>query len=92
MGMKGRAVPLAAIGAASDSDMPPVLPPALLAELRGLAASGLSAGTSVTWARPALSVAPMMAWTTPHYRALARLLSRRVLLFTEMLPARCRTD
>ena len=32
-----------------------------------------------------LSVAPMMEWTTRHYRFLARLLSRRTLLYTEMV-------
>ena len=31
-----------------------------------------------------LSVAPMMEWTTPHFRFLARLLTRRTLLYTEM--------
>ncbi|MFC4258632.1 tRNA dihydrouridine(20/20a) synthase DusA [Marinobacter lacisalsi] len=31
------------------------------------------------------SVAPMMDWTTPHFRYLARLLSRRALLYTEMV-------
>ena len=36
--------------------------------------------------RPLLSVAPMMAWTTHHYRAMARLLSKRALLYTEMYP------
>ena len=30
-------------------------------------------------------VAPMMDWTTSHYRYLARLLSRRTLLYTEMV-------
>ncbi|WP_152206986.1 tRNA dihydrouridine(20/20a) synthase DusA [Marinobacter changyiensis] len=30
-------------------------------------------------------VAPMMDWTTPHYRYLARLLSRHALLYTEMV-------
>ncbi|SFR49364.1 tRNA-U16,U17-dihydrouridine synthase [Marinobacter daqiaonensis] len=30
-------------------------------------------------------VAPMMDWTTPHFRYLARLLSRRALLYTEMV-------
>eukprot|EP00930_Biecheleria_cincta_P048867 TRINITY_DN34124_c0_g1_i1.p1 TRINITY_DN34124_c0_g1~~TRINITY_DN34124_c0_g1_i1.p1 ORF type:complete len:416 (-),score=101.53 TRINITY_DN34124_c0_g1_i1:48-1295(-) len=37
--------------------------------------------------RPRLSVAPMMQWTDTHFRTLARLLSRRTLLFTEMIPA-----
>ena len=32
-----------------------------------------------------LSVAPMMAWTNRHYRYLARLLSKRTLLYTEMI-------
>ena len=31
------------------------------------------------------SVAPMMDWTTPHFRYFARLLSRRALLYTEMV-------
>src|SRR5690554_3819981 len=30
-------------------------------------------------------VAPMMDWTTPHYRYLARLLSKHTLLYTEMV-------
>ncbi|WP_440995385.1 tRNA dihydrouridine(20/20a) synthase DusA [Arhodomonas sp. SL1] len=34
-----------------------------------------------------LSVAPMMDWTDRHFRYLARLLSRRTLLYTEMVPA-----
>jgi tRNA-dihydrouridine synthase len=34
-----------------------------------------------------LSVAPMMEWTTRHYRFLARLLSRRTRLYTEMVVA-----
>ena len=32
-----------------------------------------------------ISVAPMMAWTNRHYRFLARLLTRRTLLYTEMI-------
>ncbi|CAE8716202.1 unnamed protein product [Polarella glacialis] len=36
---------------------------------------------------PRLSVAPMVAVTDGPYRTLARLLSRRTLLYTEMLPA-----
>ena len=31
-----------------------------------------------------LSIAPMMEWTTSHFRFLARLLTRRTLLYTEM--------
>ncbi|MEL7212636.1 MAG: tRNA dihydrouridine(20/20a) synthase DusA [Pseudomonadota bacterium] len=34
-----------------------------------------------------LSVAPMMAWTDPHCRYLHRLMSRRTLLYTEMVTA-----
>ena len=34
--------------------------------------------------RAALSVAPMMEYTTPHFRVMARLMSRRVMLWTEM--------
>ncbi|MBD3640209.1 MAG: tRNA-dihydrouridine synthase, partial [Marinobacter sp.] len=30
-------------------------------------------------------VAPMMDWTTPHFRYLARILSKRALLYTEMV-------
>ncbi|WP_372965626.1 tRNA dihydrouridine(20/20a) synthase DusA [Marinobacter sp.] len=30
-------------------------------------------------------IAPMMDWTTPHFRYLARILSRRALLYTEMV-------
>jgi len=32
-----------------------------------------------------VSVAPMMAWTTRHYRFMARMLSKRTLLYTEMI-------
>jgi tRNA-dihydrouridine synthase A len=35
--------------------------------------------------RPLLSVAPMMEWTDVHFRQLARLLSRRAWLYTEMV-------
>lgn len=38
--------------------------------------------------RPRLSVAPMMALTDRHFRRLARLLSREVLLYTEMVTAK----
>ena len=31
------------------------------------------------------SIAPMMDWTTPHFRYLARILSRHALLYTEMV-------
>ncbi len=34
---------------------------------------------------PRISVAPMMDWTDRHYRYLARKLSRRVMLYTEMV-------
>lgn len=50
-------------------------------------------GAGDTWAalrgvaRPVLSVAPMMAWTDVHYRSLARILTRRTLLYTEMIAA-----
>ena len=37
--------------------------------------------------RVLLSVAPMMDWTDRHYRVLARQLTRRALLYTEMLTA-----
>jgi hypothetical protein len=30
--------------------------------------------------RPRLSVAPMMAWTTPHFRQLLRMLTKHTLL------------
>ena len=44
----------------------------------------------VAWAegpdRPCLSVAPMMKWTTHHFRQLARMLTQRALLYTEMYP------
>lgn len=33
------------------------------------------------------SVAPMMDWTDNHYRTLARLISRRAWLYTEMIVA-----
>ncbi|HYF98425.1 MAG TPA: tRNA dihydrouridine(20/20a) synthase DusA, partial [Coxiellaceae bacterium] len=32
-----------------------------------------------------ISIAPMMAWTDTHYRVLMRLISKRVVLYTEML-------
>ena len=35
----------------------------------------------------AFSVAPMMAWADHHFRSFLRLLTRRTLLYTEMLPA-----
>ena len=35
----------------------------------------------------ALSIAPMYGWTDQHYRRMARLATRRVLLYTEMHPA-----
>src|SRR5690606_4180309 len=38
--------------------------------------------------RPLISVAPMMDLTDRHYRYVARLLSRRVLLYSEMITAR----
>ncbi len=43
-----------------------------------------------TWraVRPRLAVAPMMALTDRHFRRLARLLSHRVLLYTEMVTAK----
>src|SRR5690625_3774650 len=34
---------------------------------------------------PVLSIAPMLDWTDRHYRYLMRLMSRRVLLYTEMV-------
>ena len=36
--------------------------------------------------RPRLSVAPMMAWTDHHFRQMVRMMSARVLLYTEMYP------
>ncbi|KAM7509018.1 hypothetical protein LguiA_019471 [Lonicera macranthoides] len=36
---------------------------------------------------PWFSVAPMMEWTDPHYRKLARLISKHAWLYTEMLAA-----
>ena len=36
----------------------------------------------------AIAVAPMLDWTDRHYRYLARLLSRRVVLYSEMIHAR----
>lgn len=38
--------------------------------------------------RQLLSVAPMMDWTDTHYRQLARIISRRTWLWTEMVSAR----
>ena len=45
--------------------------------------------TSSTASQPdrRLSVAPMMEWTTPAFRYLARLISRHTLLYTEMVVA-----
>lgn len=37
---------------------------------------------------PVVSVAPMLDWTDRHFRYLARLLSRRVVLYSEMVHAR----
>ncbi|MDX5361867.1 MAG: tRNA-dihydrouridine synthase, partial [Alphaproteobacteria bacterium] len=34
-----------------------------------------------------LSVAPMMEWTDRHYRRMARMISRRTLLYTERVVA-----
>ena len=47
-----------------------------------------TAGHEVGGRRPLVSVAPMMDLTDRHYRYLARLLSRRVLLYSEMITAR----
>ncbi len=56
------------------------------------AAAGAAASSVVTAAtlgeRPRLSVAPMMALTDRHFRRMARLLSREVLLYTEMVTAK----
>ncbi|MBK1850104.1 tRNA dihydrouridine(20/20a) synthase DusA [Marinobacter sp. 1-4A] len=50
-------------------------------------AGNTATGTANTGLEPSrrFSVAPMMDWTTPHYRYLARLLSRHTLLYTEMV-------
>ncbi len=64
---------------------------------RAAAGAGAAHGGSVAgpggpgrWrdVRPRISVAPMMALTDRHFRRLARLLSRQVLLYTEMVTAR----
>ena len=98
VGRRGRTLDAAAVehaassGAGEDAaapwatDRPQQL--ALPAAARG--------GAGDTWAalrggsdeaRPVLSVAPMMAWTDVHYRSLARMLTRRTLLYTEMIAA-----
>ncbi|MEC9039631.1 MAG: tRNA-dihydrouridine synthase, partial [Pseudomonadota bacterium] len=46
------------------------------------AVSGGNAGVELS---RRFSVAPMMDWTTPHFRYLARILSKRALLYTEMV-------
>jgi tRNA-dihydrouridine synthase A len=53
-------------------------------------AAAMATPSAAREARPAagpqlLSVAPMMEWTDVHYRQLARLLSRHVWLYTEMV-------
>jgi len=50
-------------------------------------AANTATGVANTGPEPSrrFSVAPMMDWTTPHYRYLARLLSRHTLLYTEMV-------
>ena len=49
-------------------------------------ASGASGGSSSgDRSSRLLSVAPMMDWTDRHYRYLARLMSRRTTLYTEMV-------
>eukprot|EP00928_Gymnodinium_smaydae_P071919 TRINITY_DN55391_c0_g1_i1.p1 TRINITY_DN55391_c0_g1~~TRINITY_DN55391_c0_g1_i1.p1 ORF type:complete len:415 (-),score=56.94 TRINITY_DN55391_c0_g1_i1:79-1323(-) len=79
VGKKGKAVPKTArcdVGAIPTKVVP-------------LSASSLSA-RSPPWShadRPKLSVAPMMEWTDEHYRTFARLMTKRTLLFTEMIPA-----
>lgn len=47
--------------------------------------SAMDAGTTGTEPARRFCVAPMMDWTTTHYRYLARLLSRHTLLYTEMV-------
>ena len=49
---------------------------------------GVDAGASTPAPRPVISVAPMMDLTDRHYRYVARLLSRRVLLYSEMITAK----
>ncbi|KXZ44463.1 hypothetical protein GPECTOR_67g303 [Gonium pectorale] len=51
----------------------------------GTATDAPSASDNPAAARPLLSVAPMMDWTDVHFRQLARLLSRRTWLWTEMV-------
>eukprot|EP01043_Picozoa_sp_COSAG02_P040986 COSAG02_NODE_3360_length_6871_cov_3.468104_3_plen_302_part_00 len=69
--------------AAAEADRP----------LQVLLPAAAQGGAGDTWAalrdvaRPVLSVAPMMAWTDVHYRSLARLMTRRTLLYTEMIAA-----
>ncbi|TMW99124.1 hypothetical protein EJD97_003012 [Solanum chilense] len=42
---------------------------------------------AVHYPPPWFSVAPMMKWTDNHYRTLARLISKKTWLYTEMLAA-----
>jgi tRNA-dihydrouridine synthase A len=44
-----------------------------------------AASNTMSLQRPLLSVAPMMDWTDVHYRQLARIISRRTWLWTEMV-------
>ncbi|SDX10859.1 tRNA dihydrouridine(20/20a) synthase DusA [Marinobacter mobilis] len=44
-----------------------------------------NAGSTASEPSRRFCVAPMMDWTTPHYRYLARLISRHTLLYTEMV-------
>ena len=91
VGRKGRTLDEAAVQQADEGGGAAVDEAPLMLTLPPASREG---GAGDTWAalhvgaaRPALSVAPMMAWTDVHYRSLARMLSRRTLLWTEMIAA-----
>jgi hypothetical protein len=56
-------------------------------EARTTLASAAIERRDSSYSPPWFSVAPMMDWTDNHYRTLARLISRRAWLYTEMIVA-----
>ncbi|CAK9189356.1 unnamed protein product [Sphagnum troendelagicum] len=56
-------------------------------EARATVASAAIERRDSSYSPPWFSVAPMMDWTDNHYRTLARLISRRAWLYTEMIVA-----
>ncbi|CAE8720144.1 unnamed protein product [Polarella glacialis] len=96
VGRKGRAIPLRARSGLVKKDEAGLAPDIVkVAACTPLDTCGLGTKAAQPWPReerPVLSVAPMMQWTDVHYRKLARLLTRRTLLFTEMIPAAAIVD